>query len=230
MPTATTLIMPAKRTNEFDMNYGSLESLTSNSKAISEASHYGSAESKDSGLGEDVEFYHIITEKSSPRLKHVADVPEELPEADLDDSQKMRTPGTMGHLKRNTTRLPPVFSRNKKTKEEAVSICLEAILQKRVKFAGMLIDELPTTNSIFKRPVSRGGVAFDIFMGCSEVEKEKATSEGEMRKKLPPCVRNYAKQQKLTNTTTQDDLEEKQRAAEQRRKACLVAVKEGEGG
>lgn len=229
-PTKTTTVTTlTKKTTEPDLKYTSSESLpsTSTSKTTSAASSHshGSARSKDSGLGGDGESDHIITEKSSPKLKHVADIPEELPEADLAvEGKQMRTPGPMGHLKRRSARLPPVYSRSKMARDEADSIRLEAILMKRVKFADILINELPTTDSIVKRPVSRGGVAFDILMGDVEIEKGNAAAEGEVGKKAPPCVRNYAKQRRLTDIVTHAELEKKQRAAEQRRKACLVAT------
>lgn len=216
----------AATTTEPNLKYVSSESLStcSTSKTTSVVSRHGSAKSKDSGLGGDAESDHIITEKSSPKQKHVADIPEELAEPDLAiDGKKMRTPGPMGHLKRSTIKLPPVYPRNKIMKDEANSIPLEVILQKRVKFADKLINELPVTKSIVKRPVSRGGVAFDILMGGSETVKEESAAAGEeVERQAPACVRNYAKKQRRNDLVTRDELEEKQRAAEQRRKASLI--------
>lgn len=226
-PSANNAATLTTTTSEPDLKYVSSESLpsTSTSKRTSPASRQGSAKSKDSGLGGDAESEHIITEKSSPKLKHEADIPEERSEPDHDlaiDGKRMRTPGPMGHLKRSTIKLPPVYPRNKIMKDEAGnSIPLEAILQKRVKFADVLINELPTTSSIIKRPVSRGGVAFDILVGSSEVEKVKP-APGDMGWMAPACVRNYAKKQRHADAVTRAELEEKQRAAELRRKVKFV--------
>ena len=202
--------------SETGMKYGSSSEFhPSSSKTTSAVSRQNSAKSKDSGLGGDTELDRITADKPSPDLKHEVNVSET---SIRTNSKKIKIPGPVERRKRNTIKLPPVKSRVK-AKED---LDLEVILQKRVKFADALINELPTTNSIVKRPVSRGGVAFDIVMGDKESDTEAPPIE-EVAGRLPPlCVQNYARKQRLADTVTKVELEKKQRAAEQRRRVSRL--------
>lgn len=180
----------------------------------------GSAKSTDSGLGRE-HHADIITEQSTPTLKEVADVPESTPDEKLViDGKQMKTLGPMGHRKRSNGRLPPVHphskhrlqSRNVNDTEKTDD--LEAILQKHVQFADVLINELPASSSIVKRPVSRGGVAFDI-----STNDEQVTAQHNTRK--PACVIKYSQHKRATEMITHAELDEKQKAADQRRKVGL---------
>ena len=209
-----------------ESNYGSSESISSSNKITDNSSstignRNGSAKSNDSGLGGD--YARIITEKSSPTLKEVVAVPEELPELNLAiDGKKLKTPGPIGHRKRTIGKLPPVHEKTKKNLQMHSSdmndpFSLEVILQKRVKFADKLINELPATSSIIKRPVSRSGVAFDIFMNGTEDKNGNQCSV-----KKPPCVLKYAQHKRAADVVTHAELDEKQKAADQRRKVRKV--------
>ena len=204
-----------------ESHYSSSESIPEYTKTVSNSSNNsrdGSAKSNDSGLGEG--YHSIITENSSSPLRKLANMPGDIPEPDLSiDGKKIKTPGPIGHRKRSTGRLPPVHPKNKKSLEERSvlekdrvdPLSLEAILQKRVKFADVLIDELPASSDIIKRPVSRGGIAFDIV-------------SGEETHRKPPCVLKYAQRKRAAEVVTHSELDEKLRAADQRRKVSYVAT------
>ncbi len=185
---------------ENDTKSDSCESLLNTNKSIALSSRQSSAKSKDSGLGVDTESDHISADKSSPN----------------------KVNSKLEHRKRNTIKLPPLKPKTRAPED----VELEAILQKRVKFADALINELPATNSIVKRPVSRGGVAFDIRTDGEDDIISKAQPEEELvpRKPVPLCVRNYAKRQRRANTVTKYELEKKQKAAEQRRKVSVLCL------
>lgn len=204
-----------------ESQYGSTDSILSSTKSSS--STYGkprnsSAKSNDSGLGgrgEEGTNDDIITEKSSTVLQEAAKVPEDATNVDLSiDSKQMRTPGPMGHRKRSHWgKLPPVHPKGRPNNSEEDK-ALETLLQKHVQFADKLIDELPTTSTIVKRPVSRGGVAFDIR--TDEEEGSSSTSRGCPRK--PACVLKYTQHRRAAEVVTHAELDEKQKAANQRRK------------
>lgn len=174
-----------------------------------------SAKSTDSGLGK--EQVDIITEQSSPMLKEVADVPESKPDPELTiDGKQMKTLGPMSHRKRSYGKLPPVHPHSKQMTSINVAEKpgeLEAILQKHVQFADVLINELPASPSIVKRPVSRGGVAFDIT-----TNEEQVIARPQVRK--PACVLKYSQHRRAAEVITHAELDEKQKAADQRRQVC----------
>ena len=202
-----------------ESQYGSSESVTESTKSIppclSGEYRNGSAKSNDSGLGRD-HTEIIITENSSETMKDIAKIPEDVPEPNLTvDGKQMKTLGPMGHRKRNI-QLPPVHpnSQQKIQRENTVKNNLDnldAILQKRVQFADELINELPSTASIVKRPVSRGGVAFDITSFSEESNRRSSN-------KRPECVRKYAQHRRAAEVVTHAELDEKQKAADQRRR------------
>lgn len=204
-----------------ESQYGSSESVT---KSVSEYRN-GSAKSCDSGLGRDNTDI-IITENSSETMKDNARVPEDVSEPNLTiDGKHLKTPGPMGHRKRTTVRLPPVHPNSQHRLEETTLNIkneiddLEAILQKRVQFADVLINELPCTASITKRPVSRGGVAFDITSFREEA------SGGRSNTRRPACVLQYAQQRRAAELVTHVELDEKQKAADLRRKVGQCGMK-----
>lgn len=195
-----------------ESHYGSSESLPKITSNSSVESRNGSAKSNDSGLGPDQHVHNdnsIITENSSPVLKEVANLPENLQEPELNvEGKHMKTPGPIGHRKKSSSRLPPVHPKSiaKLQENEKEKVDLEAILQKRIRFADVLINDLPATSGIVKRPVSRGGVAFDI------VDSEDAGSI-----KKPKCVLKYAQNKRTADVITHKELEEKQMAAKRRK-------------
>lgn len=242
-----------------DSQYNSIESITkpvsSKTAPNSNEMRNGSAKSTDSGLGGDQAS--IITEKSSPTLKEVAEVPESEASPNLAISGKqMKTLGPPGHRKRST--LPPLHpdrGRNaiqkrlsmeeekkeekmkekakgkeeeegeveeekeevvRKEEEESSDCELEAILEKHVQSADVLINELPDTSSIVKRPVSRGGVAFDITTTTAIATTTTGQQRSHFRK--PPCVVKYSQHKRASEVVTHAELDEKQRVADQRRK------------
>ena len=212
-----------------DSQYSSVESiLKPTDPGPNGEGRNGSAKSTDSGLGkEQVDIIaeesspkeaDIITEKSSPVLKQMADVPGDKPEPELNiDGKQMKTPGLLGHRKRSHGRLPPVHPHSKHSLQNTSGTVtekpdeLEIILQKHVKFADVLINELPASPSIIKRPVSRGGVAFDINTNDEQVE-----ARPQVRK--PACVLKYSQHRRAAEVITHAELDEKQKAADQRRK------------
>ena len=204
-----------------DVKCGSCESLLRSDKTVVEVSRQSSAKSKDSGLGVDTEPEHSSSVKSSPFMRSEADTPQSQLSTSIKINKKMSISGQTKRRKRNPIRLPPIKPIAVPKAKEDVE--LEAILQKRVKFADTLINELPATNSIVKRPVSRGGVAFDIMVEHSDSDGEGCPGVDEMSGRVvPQCVRNYAKRQRQADIVTKTKLEQKQRAAEERRKASLT--------
>lgn len=215
-----------------DSQYSSVESiLKSADTGLNGEGRNGSAKSADSGLGkEQVDIVtkesspkeaDIITEKSSPVLKQMADVPEDKPEPELSiDGKQMKTPGPWGHRKRSHGRLPPVHPHSKHRLQNTSETVtgkpdeLEVILQKHVQFADDLINELPASPSIVKRPVSRGGVAFDVRTSDEQME------DGPQVRK-PACVLKYAQHRRAAEVITHAELDEKQKAADQRRKVSM---------
>ena len=181
-----------------ESQYSSSESITKSASSIDDC-RKGSAKSVDSGLGR--ERTDIITEKSDPALKVVAHVPENMPNhADLAiDGTQMKIPGPLGHRKRSNGRLPPIHPTGKHRVSQENQIThdpsLEAILQKHVQFADVLINELPSSSSIVKRPVSRGGVAFDIG-----TDERRPIAPPSSRK--PPCVLKYSQQRRAADMVT----------------------------
>ena len=260
-----------------DSQYNSIESITkpvsSKTAPNNNEMRNGSAKSTDSGLGGDQAS--IITEKSSPTLKEVAEVPEGEANSNLVISGKqMKTLGPQGHRKRST--LPPLHpdrGRNtiqkrlsmeeerkeekrevekkeeeegkeeegkneeevkgkkeeekteekveRKEEEESRDCELEVILEKHVQSADVLINQLPDTSSIVKRPVSRGGVAFDITTTATT-----ATGQQRSHFRKPPCVVKYSQRKRASEVVTHAELDEKQRVADQRRKvSCTFRTK-----
>lgn len=205
-----------------ESQYSSSESITKSASSIISECRKGSAKSVDSGLGRERTDV-IITEQSDPALKVVAHVPDNMPDpANLAiGGTQMKIPGPMGHRKRSTGRLPPihptgrhrVLQENSNQSTLISDPSLEAILQKHVQFADVLINELPSSSSIVKRPVSRGGVAFDIG-----TDERRPVAPPSSRK--PPCVLKYSQQRRTADVITHAELDEKQKAADQRRKVC----------
>jgi len=197
---------------ERDIKCSSCESLLRSDKTAVEVSRQSSAKSKDSGLGVDTEPEHASSSsvKSSPSMS----TPPLPPNSSIKISKNMSVPGQIKRRQRNPIRLPPIKPTTPQEDKE-----LEAILQKRVKFADTLINELPATNSIVKRPVSRGGVAFDIMVKHADSDSEGPALDETSGKTVPQCVQNYTKKQRLADSVTKAKLEQKQRKAEQRRKA-----------
>lgn len=216
-------VMPAGSCDSLPLEsqYSSSESITKSASSIGEC-RKGSAKSVDSGLGRERTDI-IITEQSDPALKVVAHVPENMPDpAELAiDGTQMKIPGPLGHRKRSNSRLPPIHPTGKHrllqedSNQSTDGPSLEAILQKHVQFADVLINELPSISSIVKRPVSRGGVAFDIGTD----ERRRPTVPPSSRK--PQCVLKYSQQRRAADVITHAELDEKQKAADQRRKVYM---------
>jgi hypothetical protein len=202
-----------------DSQYSSVESILKPTEDTGPSieGRNSSAKSTDSGLGK--EQAEIITEQSNSTLKETAGLPENNLEPGLIiDGKQMKTPGPMGHRKRSTHgKLPPVHPHSKHMLQKMDGTDeLEVILQKHVQFADTLINELPASPSIVKRPVSRGGVAFDIA-----TDEEKTTkSRPNVRK--PACVVKYSQHRRTAEVITHAELDERQKAADQRRKVGLV--------
>ncbi len=78
--------------------------------------------------------------------------------------------------------------------------------QKSVKFAQRLIGELPDSPSILRRPASRGGMAFDVVVEDNLSPRMPLFSSSTKRRKRP----------------SYQELQEKQRVAEQRKKVSRV--------
>lgn len=212
-----------------ESQYGSTDSIVSSTKSNGSDCRNSSAKSNDSGIGRgECSSDFIITEKSSPVLQEIASVPDGAKDLGLAvNGKQMKTPAPVGHRKRSRGRLPPVDPRGRPKiqpdsqadKEMTEDDALQAILQKHVQFAEVLIEELPATSSIVKRPVSRGGVAFDI-------KADGEQSVAPRRHNKPACVLKYAQQQRAAELVTHAELDEKQKAADQRRKVmeCLQKI------
>ena len=206
-----------------ESQYGSTDSIPSSAESNG-SDRQGSAKSNDSGIGRG-ECTDVIMEKSSLVLKDIASPPENAANLELEVSGKqMKTPGPIGHRKRSHgAKLPPVDPRGRQkikeqhraNTEQPEDRALEAILQKHVQFTESLIEELPTTSEIIKRPVSRGGVAFDI----NSSEDKAPVAKRPFRK--PACVVKYAQHKRAADVVTHEELDEKQRAADQRRKVRI---------
>ncbi len=109
-----------------------------------------SAFSGDSGLGEEYKEM-IITDKSDETLRENASTPGELEEPSLSiDSSGVN----------NERGISKSTGSNSSEKEQPLPNGI-----RHVKFAEELIGELPDSPSILKRPVSRGGMAFDVVVG-----------------------------------------------------------------
>ncbi len=108
-----------------------------------------SAFSGDSGLGE--EYKEIITDKSDETLRENASIPGELEEPSL----SINSSGVNNERGRSKS-----TGSNSSEKEQPLPNGI-----RHVKFAEELIGELPDSPSILKRPVSRGGMAFDVVVG-----------------------------------------------------------------
>ena len=185
--------------------YSSRDSIHINTRLVSAYSTQSKA-SQDSGLGE--EYAHIITEGSDSTMKEVANLRQgtEAPNLTI-EGEKIKTPSLVGHRRR----LPPIqpvkghtSSSNESTSPPPPPLSLTA--SKRVTFSKDL-NELPDSPSIIKRPCSRGGLAFDIVL-------DESAADPAIRKK--PI--HLKKLEQKRGAVSHEELDEKLRAAEQRRK------------
>ena len=212
IPNGPTIIhvQESKSNNNSDggsSHYSSRESINSSrTGSASSTITKSSAKSNDSGLGD--EYSHVITEKSPMADKEAADLPPDITTPNLTlRGQKLKTIPPLSH-RRRSTRLPPI----KKRSDIDINPNAESpsLMQKRVSFANSLINELPESPSIIKRPSSRGGMAFDIMMADTSSEsapKRRPTQLQRLEKKHDPV--------------TLKDLVEKQRDAKMRREVCF---------
>ena len=184
--------------------YSSRESIHANTRLISAYSTQSKG-SQDSGLGE--EYAHIITEGSDSTTKEVANLPQGMEAPNLTiEGEKIKTPSLVGHRRR----LPPIqpVKGHASSSSESISPPPPHTLaaSKRVTFSKDL-DELPDSPSIIKRPCSRGGLAFDIVL-------DESAADPAIRKK--PV--HLKKLEQKRGAVSHEELDEKQRAAEERRK------------
>lgn len=187
-------------------HYSSRDSITSSrSNSASSTITKSSAKSDDSGLGQ--EYSHIITEKSKMEVKEAAQLPSDITTPDLIiRGQRLKTASPLSHRKR----LPPIRSKSGvDNSTDASAISPPGAQQKHVSFSESLINELPESPSIIKRPCSRSGVAFDIMVG--------ETSSNTTPRRRPARLQRLEKRQE---PITLRDLVEKQREAKQRREVC----------
>lgn len=199
--------------NESDSSqYSSRESVHINSRLISGYSTQSKA-SQDSGLGE--EYAHIITEGSDSITKEIANLPQGMEAPNLTiEGEKMKTPSLVGHRKR----LPPIQPVKSHASSSSASTSpppppsSSQAAPKRVTFTKDL-DELPDSPNIIKRPCSRGGLAFDIVLD------ESAADPAIRRKPI-----HLKKLEQRRGDVSHEELDEKQRAAELRRKVCTNFV------
>lgn len=163
-------------------------SLSSRNSSATSGKSKESASSGDSGLGE--EYTEIITEKSNEALREVANVSTEIdpPALSIDGSP-------LGKPKQETKKLQQIDS------DEELPRGL-----RHVTFAEKMISELPDSPSILKRPVSRGGMAFDISVADSLSPQTSA--------QMPAFSSNSKRRKRLSY----QELQEKQKVAEQRKK------------
>ena len=199
--------------NESDSSqYSSRESVHINSRLISGYSTQSKA-SQDSGLGE--EYAHIITEGSDSTTKEIANLPQGMEAPNLTiEGEKMKTPSLVGHRKR----LPPIQLVKSHASSSSASTSpppppsSSQAAPKRVTFTKDL-EELPDSPNIIKRPCSRGGLAFDIVLD------ESAADPAIRRKPI-----HLKKLEQRRGDVSHEELDEKQRAAELRRKVCIKFV------
>lgn len=183
--------------------YSSRESIHINTRLVSAYSTQSKA-SQDSGLGE--EYAHIITEGSDSTVKEVANLPQGMEAPNLTiEGEKIKTPSLVGHRKRLPP-IQPVRGHASSSSENTSPPPLSLAASKRVTFSKDL-DELPDSPSIIKRPCSRGGLAFDIVLD------ESAADPAIRRKPV-----HLKKLEQKRGAVSHEELDEKQRAAELRRK------------
>jgi hypothetical protein len=200
--------------NESDSSqYSSRESVHINTRLVSGYSTQSKA-SQDSGLGE--EYSHIITEGSDSTTKEVANLPQGMGQAPnlTIEGEKINTPSLVGHRKR----LPPIQPVKSRASSSSASTSppppapSSQAAPKRVTFTKDL-DELPDSPNIIKRPCSRGGLAFDIVLD------ESAADPAVRRKPI-----HLKKLEQRRGDVSHEELDDKQRAAELRRKVCTNFV------
>ena len=174
--------------SEVNAQGSEITSLSSRNSSATSGKSKESTSSGDSGLGK--EYTEIITEKSDETLREVANVSTEIdpPALSIDGSP-------VGKSKQDTKKLQQIDS------DEELPRGL-----RHVKFAEEMISELPDSPSILKRPVSRGGMAFDISVGDSLSPKTSA--------QMPAFSSNSKRRKRLSY----QELQERQRAVDQRKK------------
>ena len=191
--------------------YSSRESINSSSTRLISAHSTESKGSQDSGLGE--EYSHVITEGSDSKEKEVAKVPQGMEKPDLIiEGEKIKTPSSVGHRQR-PARLPPIQTSN--GSPSSIKNSTPSVPIKRVMFSDSLIDELPDSPSIVKKPCAKGGLAFDIVLN------DTPTDPYTVAKRKPAHLKKL--EQKRGGNVSHKELDEKQKAAEQRRKACHIS-------
>lgn len=191
--------------------YSSRESISSSSTRLISAHSTESNGSQDSGLGE--EYSHVITEGSDSREKEVAKLPQGMEKPDLViEGEKIKIPSSVGHRQR-PARLPPIQISEGSPSSGKNST--PSVPTKRVMFSNSLIDELPDSPSIVKKPCAKGGLAFDIVLNDTPIEPNTVA------KRKPAHLKKL--EQKRGGNVSHKELDEKQRAAEQRRKACHIS-------
>lgn len=189
--------------------YSSSESINNSNTRLISAHSTESKGSQDSGLGDD--YAHVITEGSDSADKEVAKIPEGMERPDLTiDGEKIKTLSSMGHRKR-PVRLPPI-QLNKGSSSSSESSMPTGLSTKRVTFSSSLIDELPDSPSIIKKPCAKGGLAFDIVLEDTPVDQT------EIARRKPAHLQKLEQRRSKVETVSHEELDEKQRAAEQRRK------------
>lgn len=189
--------------------YSSRESIHINTRLVSAYSTQSKA-SQDSGLGE--EYAHIITEGSDSTTKEVANLPQGMEAPNLTiEGEKIKTPSLVGHRKRLPP-IQPVRGHASSSSESTSPPPLSLATSKRVTFSKDL-NELPDSPSIIKRPCSRGGLAFDIVL-------DESSADPAIRRK--PV--HLKKLEQKRGAVSHEELDEKQRAAELRRKVWTNLV------
>ncbi len=186
----------ASLSSEIEQDAQASEVTSISSRNISGKSK-ASASSGDSGLGE--EYKEIITDKSDETLRENASIPGELekPSLSIDGSGVNNDRGRSKSTGSNSSE-----------KEQPLPNGI-----RHVKFAEKIIGELPDSPSILKRPVSRGGVAFDVVVGdnlspqmpvfSSSAKRRKRLSYQELQEKQKLVVqRKKVRQQNSTHPST----------------------------
>lgn len=185
-----------------------LDSGTIRTNSADSASSKATCSSSDSGLGE--EYAHIVTEHSQKDQQKVAELPDDVQPARLTiEGQKITTPATHGHRKRLTltSHRPPPHPNGIPQPPGKPSHMVSFAPNNKVL-------DLPESPSIVQRPVSRGGLAFEVFLG----NKGDDTQLRGSRQKTPAVVKL---ERTPKNLPSKDQLLQQQRVAEERRKVGI---------
>ena len=183
--------------------HGCKDSVLLSSRNISATSN-SSSMSSDSGLGE--EYAHVITEKSDTKSQEIAKVPNnfDVPKLEITGVQ-LAVPEPLEHRMRTQARQRA----NQQYKTQVKQPLPPWLLPK-----GESEVETSDRPNAVQCPSSGRGVSFDVQVGSRGLE-----GRGK-RKRKPDAVTRLERKRK--DVVTKKELEEKQIAAEQRRKVYML--------